>query len=101
MPVVFISQKGKKEPCGCTKNTDQLSRSVEGGDLMETSKPKLIAAAVLPEQFYGLSREMPHSRSEIALRCAILDEAFHCFKKQFLSHTRRDRRLAQEAEGRR
>ena len=51
---------------------------------------------VLPEQFFrraSLATVCP----EAALMCAVLEDALDCFQKQFISETRRAKRLGQEA----
>jgi hypothetical protein len=58
----------------------------------------LPAAAVLPESFYGSPGGAVHARSEVALMCAVLDDAIECVQKQLVSNRRCDRRLAAEAE---
>jgi len=67
-------------------------------DPAEVWSRELIPEAVLPEQFYGPRRGVAHLQSQVALRCAVLDDAIKCYRKQFVPHTRRERRLATEAE---
>ena len=52
---------------------------------------------VLPEQFYGAPRKAYQESGEIALIRAVLIDAISCFQKPSTG-TRRDQRLAQEAE---
>jgi hypothetical protein len=54
--------------------------------------------AVLPEQLYGPPRYAAPTQGEIALRCAVLNDALECFLKQFVKDGRRTLRLAKEAE---
>ena len=56
----------------------------------------LAPVAVLPEQFFGLSRD--HGKGEVALMRAVLEDALNCFVKQFLEDDQRVRRDAKEAE---
>ncbi len=60
--------------------------------------PEPLPEAVLPEQFYGPRRGVAHLQSQVALMCAVLDDAVRCYQKQFVPSTRRARRLAKEAE---
>ncbi len=69
-----------------------LEDTAEGGSL------ELLPDAVFPEQFYGPPRGAAHTQSQVALMRAVLDDAISCYQKQFVSHTRREQRLAQEAE---
>ena len=56
----------------------------------------LSPAAVLPEQFFSLTRR--HHKGLAALMYAMLEDAFNCFVKQFVDNGLRTRHLAQEAE---
>jgi hypothetical protein len=67
-------------------------------DTAEVGSLELLSDAVLPEQFYGPPRRAARLQSEIALMRAVLDDALSCYQKQFVPHTRRERRLAQEAQ---
>lgn len=71
---------------------------VELSDTVGMGNPELSPAAVLPEQFYGPPRGAAHTCSEVALMRAVLDDALHCFQKQFVTDGRRTQRLAKEAE---
>ena len=71
---------------------------VELADTVETGRPELLPAAVLPEQFYGPPRGASRAQSELALMRAVLDDAINCYQKQFVTNTQRERRLAKEAE---
>jgi hypothetical protein len=69
-------------------------------DLEETAEVESLewlSDAILPEQFYGPRRGAAHTRGQVALMRAVLDDALHCYQKQFGPHTRRERRLAREA----
>ena len=58
----------------------------------------LMEAAVLPEQFYRTPTSAGHSRGVANLMLAVIEDALKCFCRQFSSHSRRDQRLAREAE---
>ena len=58
----------------------------------------LPTAAVLPEQFYARPTGYEAQRGEAALMRAVLEDAIHCFQKQFVRKGRRVLRLAREAE---
>lgn len=49
------------------------------------------------EQCYS-PKDTYHTRAEFALRCAVLEDAFDCFGKQFVTNAREALRLAREAE---
>ena len=52
---------------------------------------------VLPEQFF-LRASLATVSPEAALMCAVLEDGLDCFQQQFISDTRRAKRLGQEAE---
>src|ERR1043166_145832 len=52
---------------------------------------------VLPEQFF-LRPSLATLCPEAALMCAVLEDAFDCVQKQFISEARHAKRLGQEAE---
>ena len=56
------------------------------------------SATVLPAQFFNPSHGADPARGEVALLRAILEDAIHCFQKQFISRRPRTLRLAKEAE---
>jgi len=56
-----------------------------------------MSSDVLPEQFF-LRPSLATVCPEAALMCAALEDALDCFQKQFISETRRAKRLGQEAE---
>lgn len=58
----------------------------------------LPSATILPEQFYRPSTERETQSGEVMLRRAVLEDAVHCFQKQFVRKGRRVQRLAREAE---
>ena len=59
--------------------------------------PHLIShGAVLPEQFFNLPDGC--SKGEAALMCAVFEDAFNCFAKQFAAKDPHAQRLAREAE---
>lgn len=58
----------------------------------------LSVAAVMPEQFYGLSYTPHTERPEISLMRAVLEEALKCFQYQFYPYSTKMQRLAREAE---
>ncbi len=58
----------------------------------------LSVAAVMPEQFYGLSCTPHTERPEIPLVRAVLEEALKCFQYQFYPYSTKMQRLAHEAE---
>lgn len=55
-------------------------------------------AFVLPEQFHSGPAEAYPDSPEVALMRAVLEDAFNCFHKQFVSSGRNTQKLAQEAE---
>ena len=59
---------------------------------------RFVAAVVRPEQFYDSPLDAHKKRGEVALMCAVLDDALNCFQRQFVVHGQRVRRLAREAE---
>ena len=70
----------------------------ECGDALGAASTRLLAAAVLPEQFFS-ARDRPYTdRGEVALMRAVLEDALTCVAKQFSSRGRRSQRLAREAE---
>jgi hypothetical protein len=60
--------------------------------------PALPPAAVLPEQFYQPVVAPASMPGVLALMRAVIDDALWCWQKQFVTHSRRERRLAREAE---
>ncbi|MBM4254265.1 MAG: hypothetical protein FJ147_00025 [Deltaproteobacteria bacterium] len=54
--------------------------------------------AVLPEQFYHLGSTPASMHGVQALMRAVLEDALTCWQKQFATKSRRERRLAHEAE---
>ncbi|MGE0823734.1 MAG: hypothetical protein AB7G75_03290 [Candidatus Binatia bacterium] len=68
--------------------------------IVGTSKgmPSLMLDAVLPEQFYDVSRSTVRTSGYVALVRAVLNDAIGCYQKQALATNRRARRLAREAE---
>lgn len=66
-------------------------------DTAEVGSLELLPDAVLSEQFYSPPRGAAHLQSEVAFMRAVLDDAISCYQKRFVPHTRRERRLAQEA----
>lgn len=67
-------------------------------DIAGIESSELLPDAVLPEQFYGSLRGAAHTRSQVALMRAVLDDAICCYQKQFIPSARRQQRLAREAE---
>jgi|SRR5581483_6043482 len=61
------------------------------------SQARLGYAAVLPEQFFGVSHAHA-SRPEAALMLAVLEEALTCFQYQFYLRRDKAQRLARDAE---
>jgi len=53
---------------------------------------------ILPVQFHCSPHSLYHEMGEIALMCAVLQDAINCFQRSAVSDTRRARRLAREAE---
>jgi hypothetical protein len=70
----------------------------ECGDALGTASKHLLAAAVLPVQFFSASDHSYTERGEVALMRAMLEDALTCVAKQFRSRGRRPQRLAREAE---
>jgi len=66
--------------------------------LMTTPHYELAPAAVLPEQFYDAASEGRHESGAVALIRAMLDDAIACYQKHGSSASKRNRRLATEAE---
>lgn len=58
----------------------------------------LPTAAVLPEQFYTRPTRCVAQHGEVALMRAVLEDAIHCFQKQFVRKGPRVLRQAREAE---
>ena len=58
----------------------------------------LPTGVVLPEQFYTRPTGCEAHGGEAALMRAVLEDAIHCFQKQFVRKGRRVGRLAREAE---
>ena len=56
------------------------------------------AAVVLPEQFHADSDGTYKMRGVVALMCAVLEEAVHCWQQQSTKSGRRAQRLTREAE---
>ena len=65
---------------------------------LDTEARSLPPAAVLPEQFFGATSARIVSDGVAALMQAILDDALHCWCRQFSMKGRRAQRLAREAE---
>jgi hypothetical protein len=57
-----------------------------------------VPATVRPEQFYGSLLSTHKKRGEVALMCAVLDDALTCFQQQLVRRGQRPQRLAREAE---
>ena len=53
---------------------------------------------ILPTQFYRSSTSAHQYPGVAALMCAVLEDAIQCFQRQFFSNSRRDQRVAREAE---
>jgi len=70
----------------------------ECGDALGAASTQLLAAAVLPVQFFSTSDRSYTERGEVALMRAVLEDALHCVAKQFSHPGRRPQRLAREAE---
>lgn len=68
----------------------------ERGRLAE--REAIAPAAVLPEQFHSSPRQHSHSRGEVALMQAVLEDAIESFQKQFGTPRFREYRIAREAE---
>jgi hypothetical protein len=56
------------------------------------------ATVVLPEQFHADSDGTYKMRGVVALMCAVLEEAVHCWRRQSTKSGRRAQRLTREAE---
>jgi len=73
------------------------------GSLLWSEDPvtldKLLASVgILPEAYLSLRASLSPRSPEAAMMCAVLEDALDCFQKQFVSRTRRAKRLGQEAE---
>jgi len=68
------------------------------GDALGAASAQLLAAAVLPVQFFGTSDRSYTECGEVALMRAVLEDALNCMAKQFSHRGRRPQRLAREAE---
>ncbi|MGH7961030.1 MAG: hypothetical protein ACRERD_04280 [Candidatus Binatia bacterium] len=66
--------------------------------LNDLENDQFFLASVLPEQFYGNPVEAYTGSPEAALMRAVLEDAFNCFHKQFVTSGRNAQRLAREAE---
>lgn len=53
---------------------------------------------ILPVQFHCSTHSLYHEMGEIALMCAVLQDAITCLQRSAVSDTRRTQRLAGEAE---
>ena len=58
----------------------------------------LACIEMLPKEYFALRASVSPKSPEATMMCAVLEHALHCFRKQFVSQTRRAKRLAQEAE---
>ena len=65
---------------------------------LSTISTLLPSDAVLPEQFYHTPTYAERHRGVAGLMVAVIEDALKCFCRQFSSHSRRDQRLAREAE---
>ena len=63
-----------------------------------TEHPLVWPEAVLPEQFYQLTKGSPATTGPRALMAAILEDALLCFQKAVGASGKRSERLAREAE---
>ncbi|HJY80653.1 MAG TPA: hypothetical protein VKK81_06160 [Candidatus Binatia bacterium] len=75
-----------------------LAALPECGDALGAASTRLLAAAVLPVQFFSISDRSYKDRGEVALMRAVLEDALNCVAKQSSSRGRRPQRLAREAE---
>jgi hypothetical protein len=58
----------------------------------------LACIEMLPKEYFTLRASVSPRSPEAAMMFAVLEDALHCFRKQFVSRSRRAKRLAQEAE---
>jgi hypothetical protein len=70
----------------------------ECGAALGAAGTPLLAAAVLPVQFFSPADRSYTDRGEVALMRAVLEDALQCVAKQFSHSGRRPQRLAREAE---
>jgi len=70
----------------------------EYGAALGAAGTQLLAAAVLPVQFFSTSDRPYTERGAVALMRAVLEDALRCVAKQFSHRGQRPRRLAREAE---
>ena len=68
------------------------------GDALGAASTQLLAAAVLPVQFFSTSDRSYTECGAVALMRAVLEDALRCVAKQFSHRGRRPQRLAREAE---
>jgi len=68
------------------------------GDALGAAGTQLLAAAVLPVQFFSPSARSYTERGEGVLMRAVLEDALQCVAKKFSYRGRRPQRLAREAE---
>jgi hypothetical protein len=55
------------------------------------------ATGILPDHYFLLRSRLATQSSEIALQCAVLEDAVDCFQLQFESRGRRAKRLSQRS----
>ena len=53
---------------------------------------------ILPEHYFIFRGRFSTTFPEVALMCAVLEDAFDCFYQQFVSRSRRAKSLSREAE---
>lgn len=61
------------------------------------SDPEIFCTAVLPEQFFSPPATVHAGAPELGLMRAVIEDAIHCYQKQFVPEPQRNSRLAQEA----
>lgn len=69
---------------------DPQERTFFGAELTDES--------VLPEQFFTLPMTARAHSPELSLVSAVLEDALHCYQRQWISSSRTTKKLAREAE---
>jgi hypothetical protein len=70
----------------------------EDDDVLDAARSELLAAAVLPVQFFRPPDRSDTAPGTIALMRAVLEDALQCVANQYSHCGRRPQRLAREAE---
>jgi hypothetical protein len=76
----------------------QKTDSLLWSDDPATLDKVLACIEILPKEYFTLRASVSPKSPEAAMMCAVLEDALHCFCKQFVSQTRRAKRLARETE---